>query len=74
MAMQSQYTAGKESPLGLELNAEAYIAQTNRFRWSILYGFLFPLSGMNLLDTQGSKILLQAKTAQTLQMHLVFQF
>jgi uncharacterized protein (TIGR04551 family) len=74
MAVKSQYTAGRESPLGLELNAEAYIAQTNRFRWSILYGFLFPLAGMNLLDTQGSKILLQAKTAQTLQMHLVFQF
>jgi uncharacterized protein (TIGR04551 family) len=74
MAMKSQYTSGKQGPLGLELNAEAYMMETNRFRWSLLYGFLFPMSGMNLLDTQGSKILLEAKVAQTLQMHLTFMF
>jgi len=73
-AMSPEYTAGNDPGLGLELDAEAYVLEVNRFRASLAYGVLFPLDGLNLLDTQRKTILRSAETAQTLQFNLGLMF
>ena len=71
-AFDPQWTPGQEAGLGLELDLEAYIHQTNRFRASVAYGVLFPFSGLNLLTTSNG--LLEAETAQTLQFNIGWMF
>jgi uncharacterized protein (TIGR04551 family) len=73
-ALESQWTAGNDANLGVELNAEAYIYEKSRFRASAAYGFLFPLAGMDLLNVQRSKILKSAGGAQTFQLNFGLMF
>ena len=72
MAMNPEYTAGGESGLGLELDLEAYLLQTNRFRASAAYGILFPMGGLNL--RANNQIVKQAETAQTFQLNMGIMF
>lgn len=73
-ALKPEYTAGNDPGLGLELDAEAYLYEVNRFRASLAYGVLFPFDGLNLLNAQRDVILRSAETAQTLQFNLGLMF
>ena len=72
MALNPEYTAGGESSLGLEIDLEAYLLQTNRFRASAAYGVLLPMSGLNLRT--GNVVKREAETAQTFQLNFGIMF
>ena len=73
-ALEPEFTSGNDSGLGLEFDVEAYLYQQERFRVSLAYGVLFPLDGLNLLDSQREVILRRAETAQTLQFNIGLMF
>ena len=75
-ALVAEATPGEEAPLGLEFDLELYMHEISVFKWSIAYGILFPMSGLDALsvDEQQRTIRTQPNTAQTLQMNLGFQF
>lgn len=72
MAIKSEYTAGGESGLGLEIDLEAYLLQTNRFRASAAYGILLPMGGLNL--RANNRVVKEADTAQTFQLNMGIMF
>ena len=75
-ALVSEATPGEEAPLGLEFDLELYMHEIDVFKWSLAYGILFPMSGLDALsvDEQQRTIRTQPNTAQTLQMNVGFQF
>jgi uncharacterized protein (TIGR04551 family) len=72
MAINPEWTAGGESGLGLEVDLEAYLIQTNRFRASAAYGVLLPMGGLNLRE--GDRVVREAETAQTFQLNMAIMF
>lgn len=74
MAVVPESTPGGERHLGLELDAEVYIHEFDRFRWSLSYGVLLPFSGLNLLNDTRTEVLQKPGVAQTLQMNVGMQF
>lgn len=75
-ALVADGTPGENSPLGLEFDLELYMHEIGAFKWSLAYGILFPMSGLDSLsvDEQQRTVRTQANTAQTLQMNMGFQF
>lgn len=73
-AVEPKATPGEKRPLGLEFDAEVFIEEFNRFRWSIAYGLLLPFSGFNVIDESTGSVLAEPEIAQTLQMNLTLSF
>ena len=71
-AMEKKATPGDESPLGLEFDAEIFIHEFDRFRWSAAYGILFPMGAFNLRDN--GKVIAEPDVAQTIQLFLGMEF
>ena len=71
-ALEPEATPGRESPLGLELDAELYIKKAKKFHWSLAYGLLFPMAAFNLIEENGT--VLEPTIAQTIQMVIALEF
>ncbi|MCA9547785.1 MAG: hypothetical protein KC613_25450, partial [Myxococcales bacterium] len=73
-ALEADATPGDDPNLGLEFDAELFITEFDRFRWSVAYGVWFPMAAFNRLDATGRQILDEPGTAQTLQTMIGIQF
>ncbi len=73
-ALEAQATPGNDANLGLEFDAEVFIHEFDRFRWSVAYGVWFPMAAFNRLDATGRQILAEPSAAQTLQAMIGMQF
>ena len=71
-ALEPEATPGRESPLGLELDAELYIKKAKKFHWSLAYGLLFPMAAFNLIEDDGT--VREPTIAQTIQMVIALEF
>jgi uncharacterized protein (TIGR04551 family) len=74
MALNKEYTPGNATNLGVELDIELYLYEKDRFRASLAYGLLVPLSGLDLLNEQRTEVERSSELAQTIQLNLGLMF
>ena len=75
-ALKKSNTSGNSNLLGVELDASAFLRTENGFYFSLAYGVLFPLKGLDHAALTGSqhKNFGSAHVAQTLQLYLGLMF
>jgi uncharacterized protein (TIGR04551 family) len=77
-ALDKSNTSGDSNLLGIELDASAFLRTENGFYFSLAYGVLFPLKGLNhsatALTGSQHKLYGSAQVAQTLQLYLGLLF